>query len=71
MSVCTGNKTNADCIRAMTDEKLAEHLFRHICNWSCPPQKEYIKASCGGGNPDCVKCWLDWLKKEVSDAELD
>lgn len=56
--------TNADRIRAMTDEELAENLFRHICNWSCPPQKEYTKASCGSEEPDCVKCWLDWLRQK-------
>lgn len=50
--------TNADKIRAMTDEELAM-----ILNPTCPPIKcpehpfeELL---------DCYNCWLDWLKQEV------
>ena len=55
-------KTNADRIRAMTDEELAE-LFVHLC---CP-------YSLGGKvernieNKGCKECWLDWLKQEAID----
>jgi len=53
------NQTNADRIRAMTDEELAG-LFADMRqeHW-CPPDggdcKEY-----------CSDCWLDWLKKEAT-----
>lgn len=50
--------TFADKIRAMTDEELAMLL-----NPTCPPTKcpklPYDEAH------DCLKCWLDWMKKEV------
>lgn len=57
--------TNADRIRAMTDEELAEFLFQ---DGDCPPERMY-PDSC----PDCGRvtlkvchnCWLDWLKQEA------
>lgn len=51
--------SNADRIRAMTDEELAKLL-------------DNARVSCGGvmgGRncmADCRQCWLDWLKQEVS-----
>lgn len=52
-------QTNADKIRAMTDEELAMLL-----NPTCPPQE------CPDHLPfdqahDCYKCWLDWLQQEI------
>lgn len=55
--------TNADRIRAMTDEELTETLF-DVANYSCPPGKEFTTALCGK-YPDCKMCWLDWLRREV------
>jgi len=52
-------QTNADRIRAMTDEKLARYLDgvkRSTYNCTMP---------CNGET--CVKCWLDWLKEEVEE----
>jgi len=48
------NPTNADRIRAMTDEELARFL--------------YIKT-CEDGYPqfDNIPSWLDWLKQEVEE----
>ena len=43
--------TNADRIRAMTDEELAQHL----CFWD----NSALHAS--------SERWLDWLKQEVDD----
>lgn len=45
-------KTNADCIRAMSDEELAEYLDG-VCHdfWQM-----FVK--------DPKKMWLDWLKQE-------
>lgn len=54
--------TNADRIRAMTDEELATN-FASRC---CPKKDEFY--DCGKLNgksfswEDCRKCWLDWLK---------
>lgn len=49
--------TNADRIRAMTDEELAA-----LANaFPCPPT-----LVCGCRN-DCVPCWLDWLREEAEE----
>lgn len=49
---------NADGIRTMTDEELAEWLSN-------------ITIVCPNGGvdckPTCNECWLDWLKQEVDD----
>lgn len=60
--------TNADRIRAMTDEELAEYLAPCACppikfnkntgDIVCPVNKEPSAS-------DCKSCWLDWLKEEV------
>ena len=54
--------TNADKLRAMTDEEMANKFFG-----SCPQ----IFGGYGmtkEGCPDfesCEECWLDWLKQEA------
>lgn len=53
--------TNADRIRAMSDEELAEF----VQYGSCP----YIEEECT--TKGCVKCILDWLKQPVKDGEED
>ena len=59
--------TNADRIKAMTDEELSEIMVS-----VCPPNyphgecREYEKYD---GNLDCCKCWLDWLKEEAEGRE--
>lgn len=64
-------QTNADRIRAMTDEELAklflahdEQLYRH-----CPSDKraEDCYADLGKAFDACEKCWLDWLKSPEVD----
>ena len=49
-------QTNADRIRAMTDEELAEWLSRHLA-----VRQEYEN------NRKRTTAWLDWLKQEVID----
>ena len=49
-------KTNADKIRAMSDEELAEFIDRQIIDRNI-------------GVP--VEAWLDWLKKEVNNDKLE
>ena len=58
--------SNADRIRAMTDEELAEFMN---CG-ACPPGKD-VSELChdedGGSVPDmCNICWLCWLKEEAT-----
>ena len=60
--------TNADRIRAMTDEELAEWGATLPC---CPPGPD-LSELCFPQN-QCVntsfakQCWLDWLKQEVTE----
>ena len=54
-------QTNADRIRSMTDEELAE-LLPGKSAWNCPPNTKE-KGGCRASG--CVSCWLDWLKQEA------
>lgn len=57
------SKTNADRIRAMSDEELAE--FMEPYDSGCPRWKEKpIQCS---KRTNCRECWLDWLREEVTD----
>lgn len=56
-----GQKTNADRIRAMTDEELAELWWERVDCGECPVHKE-----CKLTWQDCKRLALDWLKQEVS-----
>lgn len=49
-------KTNADRIRAMTDEELAEKASRMSFCPYCP-----VKDCCGCEPDECPKAWLAWL----------
>ena len=59
-------KTNADRIRAMTDEELAELFMQEYDGADsftcpvphpCPPEKE----------ASCRECFLDWLREEAKE----
>ena len=52
--------TNADRIRAMTDEELAEWIAH-------PKQPLYCCFEFGNCGDDCSECILEWLKKEVEE----
>ena len=66
--ITTGVQTNADRIRSMTDEELAEMMVYKDC-----PTIEMSLLNCpekycpDGETHDCRQCWLDWLRQEVSD----
>ncbi len=51
--------TNADKIRSMTDEELAEWFSIYCCR-----NKTYDAHCDEFGN--CKACWLDWLKEEAT-----
>ena len=56
-------QTNADRIRAMSDEELAR-----VFNRGCPPDrppKECVKYWSVG----CEGCWADWLRQPVKDGD--
>ena len=54
-------QTNADRIRSMTDEELAQYMG-DVQTWGgCP---NYGARNC---TENCADCWLDWLKQEVGE----
>lgn len=64
-------KTHGDELRDMTDEELAKMFFLHDDQVyrHCPSDTlaEYCEVKLASECCDCDKCWLDWLKQEVSD----
>ena len=54
-------KTNADRIRAMTDEALAEYICKIQFREGdvCPPTHKCAV------DKSCEVCWLEWLKQEA------
>ena len=56
--------TNAERIRNMTDEELAEFIaIQHTECCYCKIVTDCFEQNDG----DCSKAWLEWLKQEVSD----
>ena len=53
-------QTNADRIRAMSDEELAK-----VVSTTCPTKGCPLTAW------DCTECWLNWLKQPVKDGDND
>ena len=56
--------TNADRIRAMSDEELAMFIERS----DCPPHGNWI---CDYENRDCIHCWLAWLQSPADGGDGD
>lgn len=56
--------TNADRIRAMSDEELADWVEILLCPSNCPD--EQMGEACA--RTSCDGCWLSWLK---ATAEVD
>ena len=57
--------TNADRIRAMSDEELAEWLQGLKYSPSCDSKCHNDFEKYGEQHTYCVDCWLEWLKEEV------
>ena len=56
-------KTNADRIRNMSDEELAEYLpCPHMVNWK---KGNYDTCVHPNGKDGCKKCILEWLRSEI------
>ena len=62
---CKSKRTNADRIRAMSDEELAEWLAKIT---DCNECKLYRFNQCMISEETCVCRWLDWLKQEATDG---
>ncbi len=57
--------TNADRIRAMTDEELAKFLQKTRGGCRALTTESYVCDFYADDlNADCKACWLDWLKQE-------
>ena len=53
--------TNANKIRSMTDEELAELAFELVDCCYCP-----LRAKCDTEeDTGCTKLWMEWLKQEA------
>ena len=55
-------KTNADRIRTMTDEELAQMFWEKASCELCKLKKQYC-------SDDCKGTWLEWLKEEANDGK--
>lgn len=66
-SVVIKQQTNADRIRAMSDEELAGFIsVMSSCN-GCKAKASKTAHPCLGLYEGCKGNWLDWLKQEVED----
>ncbi len=68
--------TNAERIRAMTDEELAHqiNLNRQVgcerCHaWKRECDEPLQDESVGAIARWCERCWIEWLKQEVDDGD--
>lgn len=60
---CDSRQTNADRIRNMSDEELAEYLpCPHMVNWK---KGNYDTCVHPNGKDGCKKCILNWLQSEA------
>ena len=57
------SKTNADRIRAMTDEEIAEFIIWKAQTFG---NSDYCIIECDNG--DCKECALDWLQQPAKEA---
>lgn len=61
--------TNADRIRAMTDEELAKERIDRIDMYTNSPAKEFIGDFCGivNSEEEAIKKELEWLQEKVEE----
>ena len=60
-------RTNADRIRAMTDEELSEYLAERSVAPSCTGKCHKDHEVYGELRTFCHNCWLEWLKQEAKE----
>ena len=61
-------KTNADRIRAMNDEELAE-LIRSMMD--CDSCGNMFSFKCDGSYEHCLSVCLEWLQKPAEEDDMD
>jgi hypothetical protein len=62
--------TNADRIRAMSDEELAKWLLEVMKHKvACFGEGAFKYTPCRNVEHDCVKCGVEWLKQPVEDDD--
>ena len=64
VTVLAEPKTNADRIRAMSDEELAETIYQAVLSGACNDFGIPSKKSCNG---KCKECILEWLQQPVEE----
>ena len=62
---CGRKQTNADRIRAMSDEELAEFLAEERTAPSCTAKCHKDYEIYGELRTFCSDCWFEWLKQEA------
>lgn len=55
--------TNADRIRSLSDEELAEFLYTSVSCYGCPVRAECDKTACKG----CDELVLEWLQQSAKE----
>ena len=70
-SHCEHNKaTNADRIRAMSDEELAKWLLDVMSHKvACFGEGAFQYTPCRNTEHDCVKCGVSWLKQPAEKGD--
>lgn len=58
--------TNADRIRAMSDEELAKFIPNWIYTNACKCGEHYV--ACNNECEECEKCVADWLRQPAEEA---
>ena len=61
---CNGKQTNADKIRNMSDEELAEFLDI-VGEDGISSQYADVPCDCCCEKTECSKCWKEWLQSEA------
>lgn len=61
---CDSRQTNADRIRNMSDEELAEFLDI-VGEDGISSQYADVQCDCCCEKTECSKCWKDWLQSEA------
>ena len=65
--------TNADNIRAMSDEELLEFLWdvNLFCCWDggIPDEEKCPALPYRGKHDDCKECFMEWLKADAKHLE--
>ena len=67
-------KTNADNLRTMTDEELAQVLYTGLDSKYCtndPACGELLDTEDGIPEEKCISCMLQWLRQPVEEGGCD